>query len=172
MLCPFSLSYYSSRVQLGNFSGLFFFVKGAVRPLVLCYFKIFLASFFPSRYDFYLCSQSVRQGTVTPTHFNIVVDKSRLSVDNIQVFTYKLCHMYYNWPVSVTHIRYHSLFAPFLLPVFVPSHFVSHTLVFFSFQGTVRVPAPCQYAHKLAFLLGQLIHTNPSDKMCDSLFFL
>ena len=60
-----------------------------------------LSAFFPSRYDFFLCSQSVRQGTVTPTHFNVIADTSNLSPDSIQLFTYQLCHMYYNWPVSI-----------------------------------------------------------------------
>ena len=41
-----------------------------------------------------------------------------LFIFRIQVLTYKLTHLYYNWP------------------------------------GTIRVPAPCMYAHKLADLLG------------------
>merc|ERR1712112_247776 len=31
--------------------------------------------------------------------------------------------------------------------------------------GTVRVPAPCQYAHKLAFLVGESLHQQPSEKL-------
>lgn len=54
------------------------------------------------RYDFFLVSQSVRQGTVTPTHFNVIFDSSGLRPDHMQRLTYKLCHLYYNWPVSVT----------------------------------------------------------------------
>ena len=50
--------------------------------------------------------------------------------------TFKLCHLYWNWP------------------------------------GTVRVPAPCKYAHKLAFLSGQVLHHEPSAQLCDKLFFL
>lgn len=50
--------------------------------------------------------------------------------------TFKLCHLYWNWP------------------------------------GTVRVPAPCKYAHKLAFLSGQVLHREPSAQLCDKLFFL
>lgn len=69
----------------------------------------------PYYQDFFLVSQYVRQGTVTPTHF-IVVDTANLSPDHLQKLSYKLTHMCYNWP------------------------------------GTVRVPAPCQYAHKLASL--------------------
>lgn len=50
--------------------------------------------------------------------------------------TFKLCHLYWNWP------------------------------------GTVRVPAPCKYAHKLAFLSGQILHHEPGAQLCDKLFFL
>lgn len=51
----------------------------------------------PERYDFYLISQSVRQGTVSPTSYNIIHDTLGLSADRIQILTYKLCHLYYNW---------------------------------------------------------------------------
>ena len=59
----------------------------------------------------------MNQGTVNPTSYNVVKDTSGLMPKHIQALTYKLTHLYYNWP------------------------------------GTVRVPAPCQYAHKLAFLV-------------------
>ena len=55
------------------------------------------------------------QGTVSPTHYIVVHDNTGLKPDILQKISYKLTHMYYNWP------------------------------------GTVRVPAPCQYAHKLAY---------------------
>ena len=55
------------------------------------------------RYDFFLVSQSVRQGTVTPTHFNVICDTTGLRPDHMQRLTYKLCHLYYNWPVSGVH---------------------------------------------------------------------
>ncbi|XP_078682113.1 piwi-like protein 1 isoform X3 [Branchiostoma floridae x Branchiostoma belcheri] len=90
----------------------------------------------PEWYDFFLVSQSVRQGTVTPCHYNVVWDTSGLKPDHMQRLTYKLCHLYYNWP------------------------------------GTIRVPAPCQYAHKLAFLVGQSIHKDPSLNLADRLYFL
>ena len=48
------------------------------------------------------------------------------------------------------------------------SHTHTHTLT----QGTVRVPAPCQYAHKLAFLVGDSIHKEPSSLLADRLYFL
>jgi hypothetical protein len=57
-------------------------------------------NFFLYRYDFFLVSQSVRQGTVTPTHYNIIHDTTGLKPDHMQRLTYKLTHLYYNWPVS------------------------------------------------------------------------
>ena len=44
----------------------------------------------PERYDFYLVSQSVRQGTVTPVSFNVVWDNSGLKPDHIQRLSYKV----------------------------------------------------------------------------------
>ncbi|MCJ8735396.1 hypothetical protein PDJAM_G00246210 [Pangasius djambal] len=44
--------------------------------------------------------------------------------------------------------------------------------MYYNWQGIVRVPAPCQYAHKLAFLVGQSIHREPSINLDDLLFYL
>ena len=90
----------------------------------------------PERYDYFLVSQSVRQGTVNPTSYNVIHDdvgkehlgswfilfsywwpSLALKPDQLQKLTYKLCHLYYNWP------------------------------------GTVRVPAVCQYAHKVSSVI-------------------
>merc|ERR1711976_548093 len=83
----------------------------------------------PERYDFFLVSQSVRQGTVNPTSYNIIEDTSMWPANIIQLLTYKLTHLYFNWP------------------------------------GTVRVPMVCQYAHKLAYLVGESVHNQPSDSL-------
>jgi aubergine-like protein len=90
----------------------------------------------PERLEFYLVAQSVRAGTVAPTNFNIICNEIGWKPRIYQVLSYKLCHMYYNWP------------------------------------GTIRVPAPCQYAHKLAFLTGTSLHREPHQSLCDRLFFL
>ena len=90
----------------------------------------------PEWYDFFIVAQSVRQGTVTPTSYNVIYDTTGLKPDHVQRLTYKLCHLYYNWP------------------------------------GTVRVPAPCQYAHKLAFLTGQSLHAPVHPGLVDKLYFL
>lgn len=55
----------------------------------------------PERNDFYLVSQSVRQGTVSPTSYNILRDESGLSSDRLQQYTFKQTHMYYNWSGTV-----------------------------------------------------------------------
>ena len=75
-------------------------------------------------YDFLLVSQKVRQGTVTPVHYNIIYDTTKLGPDKFQRLSYKLTHLYFNWP------------------------------------GTVRVPAPCQYAHKLGTKFSKFSKTN------------
>ena len=54
----------------------------------------------------------------------------------MQLFTYMMCHLYFNWP------------------------------------GTVKDPAVCQYAHKLANLVGGNVHGQPSDRLADLLYYL
>ncbi|XP_063984569.1 piwi-like protein 1 [Diachasmimorpha longicaudata] len=87
-------------------------------------------------YDFFLVPQTAKQGTVTPTHYIVLLDEAGFKTDHLQRLSYKLCHLYYNWP------------------------------------GTIRVPAPCQYAHKLAYLVGQNIQARPSDLLSECLYYL
>ncbi|XP_054448603.1 piwi-like protein 4 [Pteronotus mesoamericanus] len=90
----------------------------------------------PEWYDFYLVSQAASRGTVNPTYYNVVYDDNGLKPDHMQRLTFKLCHLYYNWP------------------------------------GLISIPAPCQYAHKLTFLVAQSIHKEPSLELANSLFYL
>uniref|UniRef100_A0A182PI90 Piwi n=1 Tax=Anopheles epiroticus TaxID=199890 RepID=A0A182PI90_9DIPT len=90
----------------------------------------------PERTDFFLVSQTVRQGTVSPTSYNIIYDESGLKPDQLQVYTSKQTHLYYNW------------------------------------CGSVAVPAVCQYAHKLAFLVSQFIQQNPHQHLEKRLYYL
>lgn len=53
------------------------------------------------RYDFFLISQASRQGTVSPTTYNVIFDEQGLDPDKIQRLTFKLCHLYYNWSGTV-----------------------------------------------------------------------
>lgn len=44
--------------------------------------------------------------------------------------------------------------------------------LYYNWPGTIRVPAPCQYAHKLAALVGQHIKKHPSAELADKLYYL
>ncbi|XP_018335086.1 piwi-like protein Ago3 [Agrilus planipennis] len=44
--------------------------------------------------------------------------------------------------------------------------------LYYNWPGTIRVPAPCQYAHKLAQLVGIHIRSEPSNKLMDRLYYL
>ncbi|XP_053697192.1 protein argonaute-3 [Sabethes cyaneus] len=87
-------------------------------------------------FDYFLVPQSVRQGSVSPTHYIVVCNQPDYSPDILQRLSYKLCYLYYNWP------------------------------------GSVRVPACCQYAHKMAYLIGQSVKRNPDESLNDKLFYL
>jgi hypothetical protein len=54
-----------------------------------------------SSYDFFLVSQNVRQGTVSPTNYNVIYDESKVMPDSIQILTNKMCHLYFNWSGTV-----------------------------------------------------------------------
>lgn len=43
---------------------------------------------------------------------------------------------------------------------------------YYNWSGTVKVPAPCQYAHKLALLCGEHLHSVPSSSLDNRLHFL
>lgn len=90
----------------------------------------------PFKYDFYLVSQKVREGTIAPTSYNIISDNTGLTPDTIQLITYKLTHMYFNC------------------------------------SSTVRVPAPCHYAHKLSHLVGEFLHRPPNSQLEHQLYYL
>ncbi|XP_025190347.1 piwi-like protein Siwi [Melanaphis sacchari] len=51
----------------------------------------------PTKYEFFLVSQQVKQGTVSPTHYEVIEDTLKLPPDVIQRFTFKLTHNYFNW---------------------------------------------------------------------------
>jgi len=70
--------------------------------------------------EFYMISQLVRQGCAGVTHYNILYnDREPCTKRHIELFMYKLCHLYYNW------------------------------------AGGIKVPAPCQYSRRLAYMIGE-----------------
>lgn len=44
--------------------------------------------------------------------------------------------------------------------------------LYFNWAGTIRVPAPCQYAYKAAFLVSQSVHDIPHKQLENCLYFL
>ena len=115
------------------------------------------------RYDFFLVSQKVTQGTVSPTSFNVVDDSSAIPPDIQQRLAYALTHLYYNWPVNL----------PSSITYFNPFTAITDKLNFvFNFQGTLRVPAPIQYAHKLAYLVGESIMLTPHERLSKLPYYL
>jgi len=44
--------------------------------------------------------------------------------------------------------------------------------MYYNWMGTIRVPAPVQYAGKLAVLTSSALHAEPSETLCDRLFYL
>lgn len=144
--------------------------------------------FYNSRYDFFIVSQSVREGTVTPTHYNVIYDTVCLRPNTVQRLTYQLCHMYYNWAVSIFWFWF-----PFrsikctvqdwtILNLWILWKFKFResrckmkkilSFTFFLPKGIIRVPAPCHYAHKLAYLVGQSIHEQPDSSLSTLLYYL
>ncbi|TRY80402.1 hypothetical protein TCAL_07749 [Tigriopus californicus] len=55
------------------------------------------------QFNFYLVSQKVTQGTVSPTHYTVLLDELELGPDRVQRLTYMLTYLYYNFtgPVRV-----------------------------------------------------------------------
>ena len=47
-----------------------------------------------SQFDFYMCSHYGLRGTSRPTHYHVLNDDIDLGADEIQRFTFDLCHLY------------------------------------------------------------------------------
>jgi len=97
--------------------------------------------------DFFLVPQNVNQGTVSPTHF-IVIRELGLEP------AYREMNMPTMSPSDIQKLAY------------------KLTHMYYNWPGTVRVPAPVQYAHKLSDLVGQNIHRVPSLNLNTRLYYL
>ena len=87
-------------------------------------------------YGFYLVNQHVSRGSAAPTQYVVGYDSSHFSVDSVQTLTFKLSHMYYNFP------------------------------------GAVRLPAPAQYAKKLAHMVATAVHAEVHPRLRETLYYL
>ena len=89
-----------------------------------------------SVHSFFLINQHVARGTAVPTQYIIAYDSSNSPPETLQNLTYRLSHMYYNFP------------------------------------GAVRLPAPTQYARKLAHLVGTAVQADVHPRLRETLFYL
>ncbi|XP_054156128.1 piwi-like protein Ago3 [Oppia nitens] len=46
------------------------------------------------------------------------------------------------------------------------------THLYYNWFGTIQVPAPCMYAHKAAYMVGQVIKKPPTENLTSQLYFL
>ncbi len=79
----------------------------------------------PFWYDYFLVSQAVQHGAVAPSHIVVLEDSTGLSAEQHQRLTFKLSHLFYNWPVrsSATSLFFLSLLSTSFYSPF--SHSVS-----------------------------------------------
>lgn len=87
-------------------------------------------------YSFYLVNQHVSRGSAAPTQYVVGYESSQFSVDAIQNLTFRLSHMYYNFP------------------------------------GAVRLPAPAQYAKKLAHMVATSVQAEVHPRLRETLYYL
>nr|Q2Q5Y9.1 RecName: Full=Piwi-like protein 1; AltName: Full=SMEDWI-1 [Schmidtea mediterranea]ABB77337.1 PIWI-like protein 1 [Schmidtea mediterranea] len=104
----------------------------------------------PNFYEFYLVSQKTTKGTASPTNYNVLMDTK---------FTNKKTN-----EVSV------------MSPSVLQQITYSLTHLYFNWMGTIRVPVPTHYAHRLAELVGKIHRgvTPPAinDRIRERLFYL
>ena len=48
----------------------------------------------PTQFDFYLCSHAAIQGTSRPCHYHVLWDNSDFTANELQCFSYQLCHVF------------------------------------------------------------------------------
>jgi len=67
--------------------------------------------------EFLLCCQHVNQGSATPTKYQLLHDDTGLSGDTLEMYTYCLSHLYFNWPGTIrvpAPVKYASTIAKFV----------------------------------------------------------
>ncbi|EGC34059.1 hypothetical protein DICPUDRAFT_153799 [Dictyostelium purpureum] len=74
---------------------------------------------------------------------------------------------------SVNPTHYHVLCDEYGIPSDC-FHFFTFQMchLYYNFEKSVRVPAPCQYAHRLAFLIGRTVNRNVAPELSQYLYFL
>lgn len=138
-----------------------------VRIFIFCTFD------FIQWYDKSSCTQvpqTVREGTVSPTSFNVIHDTMGLPPDRLQQLAFRFTFFYVSFYLIVVRLTW------LIIYLFIIRLAVKFSTFFFIFQfnwsGTVKVPALCQYAHKLSFLASQSMQGMPNTKLDNTLYYL
>lgn len=111
-------------------------------------------------FDFYLISQKASQGTSTPSHYYVMVNDYEEAP-----------------PPPAAHLDKPTPRVPHT-PSTVKIHCLSYKLcyMYYNWLGSIKIPAPIQYAHKLAGLVGDKLgnKVKPSDEFAKkrSLYFI
>nr|BAI67938.1 DjPiwiA [Dugesia japonica] len=104
----------------------------------------------PNFYEFYLVSQRTTKGTASPTNYNVLMDTKYNNKKTNEI----------------------SPMAPSVLQQIT----FSLTHLYFNWMGTIRVPVPTHYAHRLAELVGKVHRgaTPPTinERIRERLFYL
>ncbi|KAJ4786535.1 Argonaute family protein [Rhynchospora pubera] len=75
----------------------------------------------PTEFDFFLCSHAGIKGTSSPTHYHVLWDDNRFSVDDLQTLTYNLCYTYARCTRSVSIVP----------PAYYAHHFASRARLYY-----------------------------------------
>jgi len=71
-------------------------------------------------------------------------------------------------PTHFTVVYDDSKFSPDIMQKL--SYALTH--MYYNWPGNVKVPAPCQYSHKLVELVGDHLHNKPNESLKEKLFYL
>jgi hypothetical protein len=58
------------------------------------YLNFFVGITHPFEFDFYLNSHQGLQGTSRSAHYNVLYDDNKMSADDLQEITYRMCYLY------------------------------------------------------------------------------
>lgn len=112
----------------------------------------------------------MRHGTATPCHYVVIENETNLSPDILQQMSYKLTYQYFNWPGSIRVPAPCQVSNIWKSTSFQSSPWCSWRI--FSFFKIFFSALFQQYAHKLAYLVGESVKRETSEVLSDKLFYL
>jgi len=77
------------------------FLKSNPGPGTVCDDTVVKADLQAHEKEFFLISQNVRQGSVTPTRYHVLHNSRGIKAETIQHITFSLTHLYFNWAGTI-----------------------------------------------------------------------